>query len=124
MKSSDHTVNYRQALLDKRERVKAGLAGVKFDAIARLGRMADDEQAQISHDEFVSVRLNSLDYEHLQLVNEALDRLDSGHYGVCLACDDPISPKRLAAVSWARYCVTCQDSVGAGMAQEIHAPVR
>jgi len=124
MKSADHKVNYRQALLDKRQRVKAGLAGVKFDAIARLGRMADDEQAQISHDEFVSVRLNNLDYEHLQLVDEALDRLDSGHYGICLACDDRISAKRLAAVSWARYCVTCQDSVGAGRAQEIRPSAR
>lgn len=78
MKSSDHNANYRQALLDKRQQVKALLAGVKFDAIARLGRMAEDEQAQISHDEFVSVRLSSLEYEQLQLVNEALDRLDSG----------------------------------------------
>jgi hypothetical protein len=67
MKSSDHNLNYRQALLDKRQQIKAGLAGVKFDAIARLGRMADDEQAQISHDEFVSVRLSSLDYEHLTI---------------------------------------------------------
>jgi DnaK suppressor protein len=116
MKSSDHNANYRQALLDKRQQVKALLAGVKFDAIARLGRMADDEQAQISQDEFVSVCLNSLDYEQLQLVNEALDRLDSGHYSICLACDEPISAKRLAAVSWARYCVTCQDAVGAEMA--------
>jgi DnaK suppressor protein len=124
MKSSDRKVNYRKALLDRRQRVQAGLAGDRFDAMARLGRMADDEQAQISHDEFVSVRLNSLNYQHLRLVNEALDRLDSGHYGICLACDDPISPKRLAAVSWTRYCVTCQDSVGAQMAHEIHAPAR
>jgi DnaK suppressor protein len=86
--------------------------------------MPDDEQAQISHDELVSLRLNSLDYEHLQLVNEALDRLDSGHYSICLACNDPISAKRLAAVSWARYCVTCQDSVGAEMAQETRPAAR
>jgi len=116
--------NYRQMLLDKRQQVKAGLAGVKFDAAARIGRLAEDEQAQISHDEFVSLRLNSLDYEQLLLVNEALDRLDSGHYGVCLACDEPISPKRLAAVSWARYCVTCQDAVSAGLVDEIGVPAR
>jgi DnaK suppressor protein len=118
MKSSDHNANYRQALLDKRQQVKALLAGVKFDAIARLGRMAEDEQAQISHDEFVSVRLSSLEYEQLQLVNEALDRLDSGNYSICPACGEAISAKRLAAVSWARYCVTCQDAVGAEIAAE------
>lgn len=110
-KSPDCDASYRQMLLNKRQQFQAGL-GVRFDAMARLGRMAEDEQAQISHDEFVSLRLNSLDYEQLQLVNEALDRMDSGHYGVCLACDEPISAKRLAAVAWARYCVTCQDTVG------------
>jgi DnaK suppressor protein len=120
---SDRNVDYRQMLLERRQQVQAGL-GVKFDAMARLGRMAEDEQAQISHDEFVSLRLNSLDYEQLQLVNEALDRMDSGHYGVCLACDEPISAKRLAAVSWARYCVTCQDTVGAATAREFGAVAR
>jgi hypothetical protein len=72
-KSPDCDVNYRQMLLNKRQQFRAGL-GVRFDAMARLGRMAEDEQAQISHDEFVSLRLNSLDYEQLQLVNEALWR--------------------------------------------------
>jgi DnaK suppressor protein len=122
-KSLDCDVNYRQMLLNKRQQFQAGL-GVRFDTMARLGRMAEDEQAQISHDEFVSLRLNSLDYEQLQLVNEALDRMDSGHYGVCLACDEPISAKRLAAVAWARYCVTCQDTVGAQTARELAAVAR
>jgi DnaK suppressor protein len=111
-KNSDREINYRQMLLDKRRQFQAGLA-VKFDSMARLGRMAEDEQAQVSHDEFVSLRLNSIDYEQLRLVNEALDRLDSDHYGVCLACDEQISAKRLAAVPWARYCVTCQETVAA-----------
>lgn len=106
---SDHL--YRRMLEEKRAGVLASL-GAKFDTMARLGRVAEDDQAQISHDEFVSLRLNSLDYAQLRLIEEALDRLDSGDYGVCLACEEPIPPKRLRAVSWARYCVACQDTVG------------
>jgi DnaK suppressor protein len=45
-------------------------------------------------------------------VEEALDRLDAGDYGTCQACDGPIAEKRLRALPWARYCVTCQDLVG------------
>jgi DnaK suppressor protein len=105
-------------LLEKRKEVLAAL-GAKFDTMARLGRVAEDDQAQISHDEFVSLRLNSLDYAQLRMIEEALDRLDSGHYGVCLACEAPIPPKRLHAVSWARYCIKCQDTIGKEMDREM-----
>src|SRR6266542_3405553 len=100
--------SYRRMLLDKRTAVLAGL-GVRFDTLARMGRVAEEDQAQITHDEFVSLRINGLDYSQLRLVNEALDRLDNGEYGVCLACDQPIPAKRLHAVPWTRYCVTCQE---------------
>ena len=109
---------YRQILLEKRTEVLSGL-GIKFDTLARMGRVAEEDQAQISHDEFVSLRLNSLDYAQLRLVDEALDRLNSGDYGICLACEAPIPAKRLRALSWARYCVKCQDSLGVEMDREL-----
>jgi DnaK suppressor protein len=109
---------YRRMLEEKRADVIASL-GSKFDTMARLGRVAEDDQAQISHDEFVSLRLNSLDYSQLRLIEEALDRLESGDYGVCLACEEPIPAKRLRAVSWARYCVGCQDTVGRALDLEM-----
>ena len=116
---------YRQMLLDKREKVMAGL-GMKFDTLAAMGRIAEEDQAQISHDEFVSLHLNSLDYVQLRLIEEALDRLRSGDFGVCLACEQPIPAKRLQALPWARYCVTCQEQAGAMQepdAWETRAPV-
>lgn len=45
----------------------------------------------------------------LKMVNEALERLDQGTYGHCVACDDEINPRRLEAVPWARYCLHCQE---------------
>ncbi len=99
---------YRLRLLQKRQEMLSGL-GTKFDTLARMGRVAEDDQAQISHDEFVSLHFNSLDYGQLRLVDEALDRLDSGDYGICLSCEEPIPAKRLAALPWARYCVPCQE---------------
>jgi DnaK suppressor protein len=102
---------HRARLVEKRASVLCGL-GTRFDTLARVGRVAEDDQAQISHDEFVSSRMNGLDYRQLRLVEEALDRLNAGDYGICLACDQPIAEKRLRALPWARYCVTCQDNAG------------
>ena len=109
---------YEQMLLAKREQVMAGL-GIKFDTIAKMGRVAEEDQAQMSHDEFVSLHLNSLDYGQLRLIEEALDRIHSGDYGVCLACEEPIPAKRLQALPWARYCVTCQEEAGASQDRHI-----
>jgi RNA polymerase-binding transcription factor len=102
---------FEQMLLQKREQVMAGL-GIKFDTIAKMGRVAEEDQAQMSHDEFVSLHLNSLDYVQLRLIEEALDRIHSGDYGTCLACEEQIPAKRLHALPWARYCVSCQEEVG------------
>jgi DnaK suppressor protein len=99
---------YRQALLERRNKALAGL-GTRFDTLAKMGRVAEEDQAQISHDEFVSLRLNNLDYGQLRLIDEALDRLNSGDYGICLSCEQPIPEKRLRALPWARFCVACQE---------------
>lgn len=102
---------YRKILIEKRKSVLAGL-GIKFDTLAKMGRVAEEDQAQLFQDEFVSLRLNSLDYVQLRLVEEALDRIHTGDYGVCLACEKPIPPKRLQALPWAKYCVNCQQNLG------------
>src|SRR5260221_1569831 len=103
---------YRTMLIEKRKSVLSGM-GIKFDTIAKMGRVAEEDQAQLSHDEFVSLRLNSLDYAQLRMVEEALDRIHTGDYGTCLSCEKPIPAKRLQALPWAKYCVTCQQNLSA-----------
>jgi DnaK suppressor protein len=113
-KAESDVGGHRARLVEKRASVLAGL-GMRFDTLAGMGRVAEDDQAQLSHDEFVNLRMNGLDYLQLRLVDEALDRLDTGDYGICLGCDERIAEKRLRALPWARYCVTCQENVGSEM---------
>ena len=47
---------------------------------------------------------------HLQLVREALERIPSKDFGLCLSCGEAIDRKRLDAVPWARYCRRCQEA--------------
>ena len=75
---------YRRALLARKAEVLSNL-GVKFDTLAAMGRVAEEDQAQVSHDEYVSLSLNSLDFQQLGLVEEALDRIKVGDYGSCQA---------------------------------------
>jgi DnaK suppressor protein len=51
----------------------------------------------------------------LQLIDEALQRIEDEEYGTCQNCSTEIQPKRLAAIPWARYCLSCQELVEKGM---------
>jgi RNA polymerase-binding transcription factor DksA len=80
-------------------------------SLRHLSRVAEDDQAPVSHEEFVSLEMNRINYNQLRLVEEALARLETGDYGICLHCEDPISPKRLRAVPWARHCISCEEHI-------------
>ena len=103
--------DYRSSLLQMKSEAMASL-GVKFDTIASMGRVNEEDQAQLSHDEFLQLRLNALDYHNLREVDEALERLKDDEYGICLDCEEKIAPRRLQAIPWARYCVGCQERIG------------
>jgi DnaK suppressor protein len=45
------------------------------------------------------------------LVSQALVRIEKGVFGICAECEEPIMEKRLQALPWAKYCITCQEKV-------------
>lgn len=51
---------------------------------------------------------SSGDRHILQLIREALSRIEDKSYGICVNCENPIQPKRLEAVPWAKHCIQCQ----------------
>ncbi|MER3632716.1 MAG: hypothetical protein C4325_11615 [Blastocatellia bacterium] len=51
-------------------------------------------------------------------MDEALLRIEDDEYGTCQNCGKVISPKRLAAIPWARYCIACQELLEQGLLEE------
>jgi len=45
----------------------------------------------------------------LNSVDAALKRISEGTFGQCLNCEQEINAKRLEAITWVRYCITCQE---------------
>lgn len=67
---------------------------------------ADDATELFLRERNIPLRSNSEDL--INQIDEALARLDEGHYGICERCGQPIGPERLEAVPYAAYCITCQ----------------
>jgi DnaK suppressor protein len=98
---------YRKLLLKKRDEL---LAVVKNDALATNVQSPDEvEFAVKALEQDVTAMTVELHTGMLKEVERALKRVAKGTYGECEACGEEISPNRLKALPWARYCVTCQE---------------
>jgi len=67
------------------------------------------ETVQLAAERDFAIRALELENKCLTRVDAALKRIEDGEFGICLECEEPISPKRLAAVPWATYCLRCQE---------------
>lgn len=47
----------------------------------------------------------------------AMNRVSDGSYGLCIDCEEPIAPRRLAVVPWAARCLSCQEEMESGAGQ-------
>lgn len=46
--------------------------------------------------------------QELSQIDEALDRIEDGSYGICESCEQPVNRERLEALPFARRCLPCQ----------------
>lgn len=49
--------------------------------------------------------------QKLFLIKEALDAIESGDYGICAECGEPINEKRLLLMPFTLLCVHCQSEI-------------
>ena len=55
------------------------------------------------------------DRSMLQLVDDALTRIRNNTFGECISCNEELQQKRLEAVPWTRYCISCQEKKEKGL---------
>jgi DnaK suppressor protein len=80
------------------------------------------ETVQLATERQLATRALKLENTCLMQVDAALKRIEDCEFGTCLECEEPISPKRLAAVPWATYCLRCQELNDSRQATEVAEP--
>jgi len=56
----------------------------------------------------INLILSDRDRDKLHAIEDALERIEAGSYGICEMCEEEIAPERLEALPFTRLCVTCQ----------------
>jgi DnaK suppressor protein len=103
--------HYRDLLLNKRSEILAS-GGIRplqatMENNTRQGDLAD--QASGTNEVHIQLRLRQTDAKILQAIEEALERIEKGTYGVCRDCGEPIAEARLNAIPWTRMCIHCKE---------------
>ncbi len=116
--SKPKTAAYRKILERKAEEVRRSMSAQKAaQVVARLDCPSDEgDLSQQHHEEWIFLNRNTIDMKLLREIADALRRIEQGSYGICMECEEPISGKRLDAVPWAKFCVACQESIAARIA--------
>jgi len=110
-KDGDKTA--RRLLLDMRKKLISEISGSRIPetltASSETGDMVD--QAGDERDRELYLLLTDRDKEKLFAIDEALEKLKEGSYGICEECGDKISQGRLKVMLLAKYCVNCQSKI-------------
>ena len=113
--SSIDTNRFRDALLTERARVEAALDNLRNENPGSVeeetGEETSDQHladtATAMHDRELDYGLTENEEELLQSIDDALQRIEDGTYGVCSNCGKPIGEERLEALPWTNLCIDC-----------------
>lgn len=101
----------REKLIEQRTEILATISG-RNEQVARLAEYSEPgDDVDIASDTIDRKLLNQLgeqETRRLTLMNNALDRIKQGKYGLCLICGKSIPEARLEAIPYAALCVACQ----------------
>ncbi len=108
---------YKKKLVTRREELARGILRTEQE-----GREADedptvdlaDKAANSYTKEFLFGQTHN-ERTMLALVDNALVRIKDGTFGECDSCHEELQQKRLEAVPWTRYCISCQEKKEQGL---------
>lgn len=98
---------HKRASLVKSEKntdqdIQENMDGWHGDSADMAGSSQEQEKAL-----FLKTRM----HDELRHIDEALERMEKGDYGVCAECDEEISKKRLEVLPYSIYCVERQEKI-------------
>lgn len=102
---------YQKILSERKSEIVHVLADYYNDTkeVENSGIATDEaDKAESSYTKEFLLSLSDTERKQLQLIDDALGRIQKCNYGACQMCGVKIGKKRLDAVPWAPNCIDCQ----------------
>jgi RNA polymerase-binding transcription factor DksA len=101
----------RHSLIDMLEELDDRLAKITQDVKEPLDRDFEEQATQAENDEVLDSLGNAARTE-IEMVKQAIARIDKGQYGLCQVCGEPISKERLKVIPYSTMCIKCASQAG------------
>ena len=103
---------FKKLLLARREELQRSIAQTQEEGRNMQQSYGPDEgdRANSSLDKELLFHQTTQARGLLGAIDAALGRINDGTFGQCMVCDEEIGAKRLEALPWTRYCISCQES--------------
>lgn len=101
----------RNNLIDMLEDLDDRLAKITHDVREPLDHDFEEQATQAENDEVLDGLGNAARTE-IELVRQAISRIDKGQYGVCQVCGKAINVERLKAIPYSSLCIKCASQAG------------
>ncbi len=104
----------KEKLLTRKQELEEGMSLLYKEKVTDDQVQDTGDQALSSALEEVKISLHNNELDEYQMVTKALEMIDSGLYGVCIECGNPISERRLLLFPNATRCLACQEALEEG----------
>jgi RNA polymerase-binding transcription factor DksA len=121
---TDELGEFRETLTGLRARLRGDLSQMTDEALRRDNNGGTGNLSNVplhmadlgtdNYDQEFTLGLIENEQGTLELVNEALSRMEKGTYGLCAECAEPISKPRLQAIPYAKHCIRCARKLESG----------
>lgn len=99
----------RDLLAAQRQRLVSVVASTQAQMAEKSGDLADiSDRASEGFEDELAVGLMAVEAAQLEDINEAIERIDNGSYGLCVDCKRAIPKKRLEVLPFAKRCLNCE----------------
>ena len=108
--NADFIDEMKSKLLEQRSEILKSLEIQSEDMKGLIKTVESGDEVDVASDAIDRTLLNAMgaqDANRLQQINNALDRIKQGRYGLCLKCGAEIRKERLEALPYAFMCITC-----------------
>jgi DnaK suppressor protein len=108
-----------KALLDERRDALLGKFGQALgELVGEREAMSDTtDMASEESDRDLALRMHDHDRKVIHEIESALQRIQRGDYGECLACGDEITERRLMARPMTTHCIDCMTELEAAQSR-------
>jgi DnaK suppressor protein len=110
MSRKENLAGMRQLLMKRRDALRKALAG-DLSMLKELREQSSDDvldAALATAQDELSSQLAEVESRELAQIENALERMRDGQYGLCEGCNEPIPLARLQALPYATECIRCR----------------